>query len=166
MLSWSIEHEGGPVAIRVPVADVASRPDFAQAEDYSHGWETLREGTDVAILALGDFLSLGERVANELTKHGVDATLVNPRLATTPDEALLAELAEKHRVVVTLEDGVLDGGFGERCARVLAARDGVRTLCYGLPLAFVDRYDPSDLLASCGMRPEDVAAAALRALEP
>lgn len=165
MLSWSIEHEGGPVAIRVPVADIASRPDFAQAEDYTHGWETLREGSDVAIFALGDFLSLGERVADELATRGVDATLVNPRLATTPDEALLAELAEKHRVVVTLEDGVLDGGFGERCARVLAARDDVRTLCYGLPLAFVDRYDPSNLLASCGITVEKITKDALEALE-
>ena len=164
MLSWSIEHEGGPVAIRVPVADIASRPDFAQAEDYTHGWETLREGSDVAILALGDFLSLGERVADELATRGVDATLVNPRLATTPDEALLAELAEKHRVVVTLEDGVLDGGFGERCARVLAARDDVRTLCYGLPLAFVDRYDPSELLASCGITVEKITKNTLEAL--
>ena len=164
MLSWSIGHEGGPVAIRVPVADVASRPDFAQAEDYTHGWETLHEGSDVAILALGDFLSLGERVTDELATHGVDATLINPRLATTPDEALLSELAEKHRVVVTLEDGVLDGGFGERCARVLAARDDVRALCYGLPLAFVDRYDPSDLLASCGITVEKITKDALEAL--
>ena len=164
MLSWSIEHEGGPVAIRVPVAEgVVSRPDFARADDYARGWEVLREGSDVALLALGDFLPLGERVADALAERGVSATLVNPRLATTPDEALLGRLAAGHRVIVTLEDGILDGGFGERCARALST-DDVRTLCYGLPRAFVDRYDPDALLASCGITVEGVAADALAAL--
>ena len=164
MLSWSIEHEGGPVAIRVPVADVASRPDFLQAEDYTHGWEVVHQGSEVAILALGDLLPLGGLVRDELAAHGVDATLVNPRLATTPDETLLAKLAEKHPVVVTIEDGILDGGFGERCARMLAGRGDVRVLCHGLRREFVDRYDPKELLASCGMAPTDIAEGALRAL--
>ena len=164
MLSWSIEHEGGPVAIRVPVAGgVTSRPDFARSDDYAHGWEMLREGSQVALLALGDFLPLGEKVADALAAGGVSATLVNPRLATTPDEALLGRLAADHRVIVTLEDGILDGGFGERCARALAAGD-VRTLCYGLPRAFVDRYDPAELLARCGITVEGIAADALAAL--
>ena len=164
MLSWSIEHEGGPVAIRVPVAGgVTSRPDFARSDDYAHGWEVLREGSQVALLALGDFLPLGEKVADALAAGGVSATLVNPRLATTPDEALLGRLAADHRVIVTLEDGILDGGFGERCARALAAGD-VRALCYGLPRAFVDRYDPAELLARCGITVEGIAADALAAL--
>ncbi len=164
MLSWSIEHEGGPVAIRVPVAGgVTSRPDFARSDDYAHGWEVLRKGSQVALLALGDFLPLGEKVADALAAGGVSATLVNPRLATTPDEALLGRLAADHRVIVTLEDGILDGGFGERCARALAAGD-VRTLCYGLPRAFVDRYDPAELLARCGITVEGIAADALAAL--
>ena len=164
MLSWSIEHEGGPVAIRVPVAGgVASRPDFAQAEDYTHGYEVLRRGSEVALLALGDFLPLGEKVADALAQSGVNATLVNPRLATTVDEDLLGRLAADHRAIVTLEDGILNGGFGERCARALAA-DDVRVLCYGLPRAFVDRYEPTELLASCGITVEGIAADALAAL--
>ena len=164
MLSWSIEHEGGPVAIRVPVAGgVTSRPDFARSDDYAHGWEVLRKGSQIALLALGDFLPLGEKIADALAVDGVSATLVNPRLATTPDEDLLGRLAADHRVIVTLEDGILDGGFGERCARALAAGD-VRTLCYGLPRAFVDRYDPAELLARCGITVEGIAADALGAL--
>ena len=163
MLSWSIEHEGGPVAIRVPVADVASRPEYVRPADYASGWEVLRKGSDVALLALGDFLPLGERVADALAEHGVSATLVNPRLATTPDESLLGSLAAGPRVIVTLEDGILDGGFGERCARALAA-DDVRTLCYGLPRAFVDRYEPTELLASCGITVEGITSDALAAL--
>lgn len=164
MLSWSIGHEGGPVAIRVPVAGVESRPDFARPESYERGWEVVREGSDVAVLALGDAFPLGEAVADELGRSGVDATLVNPRLATAPDEGSLARLAANHRVVVTIEDGILDGGFGERCAQALAAGDA-RVLCHGLPRAFVDRYDPHDLLASCGMTAEGIAADALAALK-
>lgn len=164
MLSWSIGHEGGPVAIRVPVAGVESRPDFARPESYERGWEVVREGSDVAVLALGDAFPLGEAVADELGRSGVDATLVNPRLATAPDESSLARLAADHRVVVTIEDGILDGGFGERCAQALAAGDA-RVLCHGLPRAFVDRYDPHDLLASCGMTTEGIAAGALAALK-
>lgn len=164
MLSWSLDQDEGPVAIRVPVAGVESRPDFARPEGgYARGWEVAREGADVALLALGDAFPLGRRVVDELGRAGVSATLVNPRRAGEPNEGLLKGLTEKHRVIVTLEDGILEGGFGERCARVLAA-DDVRVLCYGLPSAFVDRYDPEELLAACGMTPEGVTADALRAL--
>ena len=151
MLSWALDYEDGPVAIRVPVADVVSRPDFERPESgYARGWEVVRQGRDVALLALGDLLPLGEKIADALAEHGVRATLVNPRLATTADESLLDRLSAGHRVLVTLEDGILEGGFGERVARTLAC-DDVRVRCYGLPRAFVDRYQPDDLLASCGM---------------
>ena len=166
MLSWSIARErgGGPVAIRVPVAGVESRPGFARPESYLHSWEAVREGSEVAVLALGDLFPLGERVADELERAGVRPTLVNPRLATMPDEGMLARLAAGHRVIVTIEDGILDGGFGERCAQALAA-DEARVLCYGLPRAFVDRYDARELLASCGMTVAGICADALAALE-
>ena len=158
MLSWALDYDDGPVAIRVPVAGVESRPDFTRpADGYARGWEVVRHGCDVALLALGDLLPLGEKVADALAERGVRATLVNPRLATTADEDLLGRLAAGHRLIVTLEDGVLEGGFGERVALALAC-DDVRVRCYGLPLAFVDRYQPDDLLASCGMTVEGVTA--------
>lgn len=164
MLSWALDYDDGPVAIRVPVADVVSRPDFARpADGYAHGCEVVRRGCDVALLALGDLLPLGEKIADALAGRGVRATLVNPRLATTVDEELLGRLSAGHRLVVTLEDGVAEGGFGERVARALAC-DDVRVRCYGLPLAFVDRYQPDDLLASCGMTVEGVTADVLNLL--
>lgn len=164
MLEWALSYREGPVAIRVPAAGVTSRAGLVPAEDYLDGWEVTREGSDVAVLALGDAFPLGERVVDELAARGVDATLVNPRRATDVDRDLLEGLSEGHRVVVTLEDGVLEGGFGERCARVLAARQDVRTLCYGLPRAFPDRYDPAELLASCRMTPEVVCDDVMAAL--
>ena len=111
----------------------------------------------MALLALGDLLPLGEKIADALAEHGVRATLVNPRLATTADEDLLGRLSAGHRLLVTLEDGVLEGGFGERVARALACHD-VRVRCYGLPLAFEDRYEPEVLLGRCGMTVEGVTA--------
>ena len=165
MLGWALGRTEGPVAIRVPVASVESRPGFSRPEGgYERSWEVLRRGSDVALLALGDLLPLGERVADELAAHGVSATLVNPRLATTADEVLLGRLSAGHRVVVTLEDGILEGGFGERVARALAC-DDVLVRCYGLPRAFLDRYAPEELLAKCGMTPEHVAADALALLD-
>lgn len=164
MLSWALDRTEGPVAIRVPVASVESRPDFERpAGGYARSWEVLRRGSGVALLALGDLLPLGERVADELAAHGVSATLVNPRLATSVDDALLGRLSAGHRVVVTLEDGILEGGFGERVARALAC-DDVRVRCYGLPRAFQDRYRPEGLLAACGMTADGIAADALALL--
>ena len=112
MLSWSLDHREHPVAIRVPGIGLVSRPDLAPAEDADYGvarYNVVRQGRDVAVLALGDFFELGERVANRLAaEYGIEATLVNPRFATELDREFLDSLAAEHRVVVTLEDGILD----------------------------------------------------------
>lgn len=158
MLAWALDRAEGPVAIRVPVAGAASRPDFSRpAGGYARGAEVVRRGSRVALLALGDIFPLGEQVADALAACGMGATLVNPRLATTVDEELLGRLAAGHDVIVTIEDGILDGGFGERVARALSC-DDVRVRCYGLPRAFADRYDPATLFESCGMTAEGITA--------
>ena len=124
MLSWSLDHREHPAAIRVPGIGLVSRPDLAPAEDTDYSavrYNVVRQGRDVAVLALGDFFELGERVANRLAaEYGIEATLVNPRFATELDREFLDSLAAEHRVVVTLEDGILDGGWGERVACYLA----------------------------------------------
>ena len=167
MLSWSLDHREHPVAIRVPGIGLVSRPDLAPAEgtDYSAvRYNVVRQGRDVAVLALGDFFELGERVANRLTaEYGIEATLVNPRFATELDREFLDSLAAEHRVVVTLEDGILDGGWGERVACYLACTP-VRTRTFGIAKGFPDRYDPNELLAQNGMTVENMAAEAVRLL--
>ncbi len=148
MLDWSLAYQAHPVAIRVPVGPVvaASRPvstDFSRLGEF----EVVQHGSEVAILALGNFFALGERVCTLLAAQGIEATLVNPRFITHLDEPLLRALPENHRVVVTLEDGALEGGFGEKVARTLGPA-AVRTLAYGARKEFADRYAPADFLAA------------------
>ena len=167
MLSWSLDHREHPVAIRVPGIGLVNRPDLAPAEDADYSvarYNVVRQGRDVAVLALGDFFELGERVANRLAaEYGIKATLVNPRFATELDREFLDSLAAEHRVVVTLEDGILDGGWGERVACYLACTP-LRTSTFGIAKGFPDRYNPNELLAQNGMTVENMAAEAVRLL--
>lgn len=147
MLSWSLDHREHPVAIRVPGIGLVSRPDLAPAEGDDYGvarYNVVRQGRDVAVLALGDFFELGERVANRLTaEYGIEATLVNPRFATELDREFLDSLAAEHRVVVTLEDGILDGGWGERVACYLACTP-LRTRTFGIAKGFPTATTPTN----------------------
>ena len=167
MLSWSLDHREHPAAIRVPGIGLVSRPDLAPAEDTDYSaarYNVVRQGRDVAVLALGDFFELGERVANRLAaEYGIEATLVNPRFATELDREFLDSLAAEHRVVVTLEDGILDGGWGERVACYLACTP-LRARTFGIAKGFPDRYDPNELLAQNGMTVENMAAETVKLL--
>ena len=119
MLEWSIRQNEHPVAIRVPATDVISSGEPVDS-DYSilNRYKVTHRGSKVAIVALGSFYGLGQSVASLLKeKANVDATLINPRYITGVDNELMDELKADHELVITLEDGVLDGGFGEKIAR-------------------------------------------------
>lgn len=148
MLDWSIEYKEHPVAIRVPVGPTvaANRPVPADYSDLNK-YEVVKRGKDVAILALGNFFSLGESVCNLLKEQGIEATLINPRYITGIDTELLDDLTRDHRIMLTIEDGALDGGFGEKIARY-NGNTTVKTLCYGAKKGFVDRYNLPDYLAT------------------
>ena len=148
MLEWGIHQTEHPVAIRVPANGVLSRG-IEPEKDYGkllNCYEVAHRGGQVAVLGLGSFFQLGEEVVGKLKEEtGVDATLVNPRFITGVDEALLEDLKRDHTLVVTLEDGVLDGGFGEKIARYYGA-SGMKVLNYGIRKEFADRYDAGELL--------------------
>lgn len=157
MLTWSLTYQEGPVAIRVPGAGVVSRPDVEIPSDgyATASLEYLHSGCDVAILGLGSTLSLAQRVTQSLEDRGIRVSCINPRQATELNESQLIQLARTHRCLVTLEDGVVDGGFGEHVGRIVGS-DAPCVITYGLPHSFPDRYDPEKLLASCGMRTVDI----------
>lgn len=148
MLEWGIHQTEHPVAIRVPANGVLSRG-IEPEKDYGkllNCYEVAHRGGQVAVLGLGSFFQLGEEVVGKLKEEtGMDATLVNPRFITGVDEALLEDLKRDHTLVVTLEDGVLDGGFGEKIARYYGA-SGMKVLNYGIRKEFADRYDAGELL--------------------
>ena len=147
MLQWSIRQNEHPVAIRVPATDVISCGESVES-DYSvlNRYKVAHRGSKVAILALGSFFGLGQSVLSLLKeKAGIDATLINPRYITGIDNELMEELKADHQLVITLEDGVLDGGFGEKIARYYGASD-MKVLNYGAKKEFVDRYDIQELL--------------------
>lgn len=146
MESWAIRQTKYPVAIRVPECNVM-HTDEPQDEDYStlNKFKTARSGKDVAIIAAGDFFEKGMRIADMLKDKGFNATLINPRYLSGIDNELLESLKTNHRVTATIEDGSLDGGFGERIARFYGASD-MKTLCFGVKKALYDRYDVNQLL--------------------
>ena len=141
MLDWSIAQEKYPVAIRVPHMMVGSsnRP-VRKSYDELNKYEVVRQGSHVALIGLGNFYNLAEETAEKLKEQGIDATIINPLFITGLDEVLLERLKDNHDMVATLEDGVLDGGFGEKIARFYGA-DKMKVLNFGLPKKFYDRYD-------------------------
>ena len=166
MLGWALSQRERPVVIRVPGTRATSRPALAPAPGTAFctpAWHTVRHGADIAVLALGSFFTLGEQVTGALSAHGINATLIDPRFATELDEGTLADVAVRHAVVLTLEDGVLEGGWGEQVARRLGPAP-VRVRCYGIPKGFPDRVDPAELLRRCGITVEAIVDEALAML--
>ena len=158
MLDWSIDQTDHPVAIRMPGGPLIStgeavKPDFSRLNEY----QVAHRGAKVALLGLGSFFSLAQQAAALLkTQTGIDATVINPRFITGLDEKLLRELTADHDAVVTLEDGQLDGGFGEKIARFYGAA-AVKVLNFGLKKEFLDRYDLEQVLRDNHLTPEQIA---------
>ena len=153
MLEWALQQEKGPIAIRLPNGPVVSREN-ALVDFKSPTYETLRKGKKVAILALGSFLSLGERVAEQMkAETGEDITVINPRSITEVDADTLKELEASHDLIVTLEDGSLAGGFGEQIASFYGA-SVVKVLNFGAKKEFTDNVPLETLYEQFHLTPE------------
>ncbi len=158
MMEWGIRQTAHPVAIRVPGGAVTHDEDMAD-EDYSelNRFKMTHKGSKVAIIALGAAYALGKQVANLLLKEkGIDATLINPRYITGLDEEMLASLEADHEKVITIEDGAIEGGFGEKIARFYGNSD-VKTLCFGIKKGLYDRYDYRQMAIDNELTPEQIA---------
>ena len=163
MLNWGLKQNEHPVVIRVPLA--VTKGGKAE-ENYSdlNRYQVVKEGSKVAILALGSFFELGESVVTKLKEQGVDATLINPRYITGVDEKLLNELAKNHQVVATLENGELDGGFGEKIASFYGSST-VKVLNFGAKKEFTDRVPYTELMKRYHLTPEQIVADISRVLK-
>ena len=158
MLDWSIEQNEHPVVIRMPGGALVSdgkavTKDFGRLNTY----EVKEKGARVAVIGLGSFYPLGEQAAALIKKKtGVQPTLINPYYITGVDTDLLESLKAEHDVVITLEDGVLDGGFGEKIARFYGDFD-MKVLNFGLKKEFLDRYDVDEVLKDNHLTAEQIA---------
>lgn len=157
MLDWSLEQNEHPAAIRLPGGPVISdgqkvTKDFSDLNKY----EITQKGSRVAVIGLGTFYSLGQSVAKELEeKTGAKATVINPYYITGVDRKMLEDLKKDHDIVITLEDGILDGGFGEKITRFYGDSE-MKVLNYGLKKEFLDRYDAAEVLKDNRLTKEQI----------
>lgn len=157
MLDWSVEQTQYPVAIRVPFGNLESCGE--DNTDYSilNKFKVEVEGKDIAIIGAGNFLHLGKKVLATLKeKFGINATLINPRFISGLDKELLENLKQSHKLVITLEDGVKDGGFGEKVASFYGNSD-IKVLNYGAEKEFTDRVPLEELYQRYHLTPELIA---------
>ncbi|MDE6370233.1 MAG: 1-deoxy-D-xylulose-5-phosphate synthase, partial [Duncaniella sp.] len=137
MLDWAISQNNGPVGIRIPVAPVTSDSEIEILNDYSRpSWQVVRQGSRIALIGAGAFYSRAAKAADLLAENGIEVTLINPRSYTYLDTVVLDTLKEYDRVI-TLEDGIIDGGFGQKVAAYLS-QSPVKVTCLGLPREYLN----------------------------
>lgn len=164
MLDWSLEQNEHPVAIRVPASLDSDGKPFTKDLSKLNKYEMTQKGSQVAVIALGSFYGIGVEAAKLIEeKTGVKATVINPCYITGIDKKMLESLKADHKTVITLEDGVLEGGFGEKIARFYGDSH-VKTLCFGLEKKFYDRYDPAEVLKENHLTPEQIAEDVIKTL--
>jgi 1-deoxy-D-xylulose-5-phosphate synthase len=157
MLDWSIEQNQYPVAIRIPCNGII-HTDIPVDADYStlNKYKITQQGQNIAIIALGDFYQIGEKLAKLISeKTDSSPTLINPRYITGIDAEMLEKLKKNHTVVITLEDCILDGGFGEKIARFYGTSE-MKVYSYGLKKEFIDRYAVDDILRENHLTPQQI----------
>ena len=166
VLRWSVAQTQHPVMIRMPVMGYEESP-YPVRTDYSalNKYQVVQKGAEVAILGAGNFAQLASAAADELEKEGIRATVVNPIFLSGLDTALLNRLKENHQLVLTLEDGILEGGFGQKIASYYGMDAGIRVRNYGIAKEFHDRYDASELARAHHLTAEQIAADTLTALK-
>ncbi|MDE6484979.1 MAG: 1-deoxy-D-xylulose-5-phosphate synthase [Duncaniella sp.] len=162
MLDWSVKQNTMPVVVRTPGAVAVSNPDIKLLDDYSQPeYEIVRQGKDIALIGAGLMYGFMAQAADILAKDGVNVTLINPRNLSTLDTATLDSLKD-YRAVITAEDGIIDGGFGQKVASYLGEAP-VKVINLGLPKEFLNRYNYTELQERCGLTPAQIARTALAA---
>ena len=157
MLEWAINQNEHPVAIRVPVGSVIETGEEDKT-DYSilNKNKVEKFGEQVAIFGVGNFYNLAEKVSEQLKlEHNIEATLVNPRFLTGLDKELLNSLEDNHKLVVTVEDGIVEGGYGQTVVSYLGNTE-LKVQNYGINKKFYDRYSVEELMKENGLTVDNI----------
>ncbi len=155
MMDWANSQSAHSVVIRVPFTQVISTGE-KDTTDYSkiNKYQVVESGSEVAILGLGNFFHLGVKVKDALKSNlGISATLINPHFISGVDEELMESLKANHKLVITLEDGALEGGFGEKIASYFGNSD-MKVLNFGARKEFTDRVPLEELYQRYHLTPE------------
>lgn len=165
MLDWSLEQTNAPVAIRVPVGPVNETVRAASTDYSDQKNEVTQAGTQVAIVGVGNFYTLAEEIAEQLEmQHGITPTVINPKFISGVDKELLDAVARAHKLVVTLEDGIREGGYGQMIASYLGDRE-IAVKNYGLEKKFYDNYRAADVLSELGITAEAITKDVIEQLQ-
>ena len=158
MMRWAVRQDKKPIAIRVPSNGVVHTTEPVDADySYESKYKVMHEGSKVAVIAAGSFYQKGENIVRLLAGKGIDATLVNPRYLNEVDADTLEALKMNHKLVVTLEDGCKDGGYGERIAAYYGTSD-MKVLVCGVKKGLYDRYDVEQLLEDNRLLDEQIVS--------
>ena len=158
MLDWSIDQNEYPVMVLMPGNDVIedNRKSETNYSDCINKFKIEQLGEKVAVIAAGDFYQIGEQLTNGIEeKFGYKSTLINPRFINDIDKDCLEFLKENHNIIITLEDGILDGGFGQKVASFYGDTN-IKVKNYGLEKEFIDRYNADELLDNLGITPNKI----------
>ncbi len=164
MLRWSEDQTKQPVVIRVPGGEVRSDSSIKITDDYSQpDYEIVREGSRVALIGVGTFLPTMKEAAELLSTNGLDPMVINPREVSQLDKTTLDQL-RNFDVIVTAEDGIIDGGYGQKVASYFGDAK-VKVINLGLPKQFRNRYNAAELQHECNLTPEQIAELVQKALK-
>ena len=157
MIDWAVEQNEHPVAVRVPASVISDGKPVTKDFSKLNKYEVTEQGSSVAIISPGSFYGLGQQAANAIESITCKkTTLINHYFITGTYDELLEKLKADHSVVITLEDGILNGGFGEKIARFYGNSD-MKVLCYGLRKEFLDRYDAGEVMKANRLTPDQIA---------
>ena len=155
MLDWSIAQNTHSVAIRVP-DQIIDDPLPLGKELTKLGSRIITQGQDVAIIAVGSTFPLAQKIVTALQKHKIHATLIDPVCVSFLDYKLLNEITDKHSLVVTIEEGALDGGFGHKVFAYIGNRKGVSVFNYGFQNGLTQDFEPDEFLKLNGLTVENI----------
>ena len=164
MLDWAVKQDERAVVVRTSGSVAVSNTEIELLDDYSKPtYEIVREGDGVALIGAGSMFGFMQQAADLLAQQGVNVTLINPRNLSELDTAALDSLKD-YKVVITAEDGIIDGGYGQKVASYLG-ESPVKVVNLGLPKEFLNRYNYSELQKRCGLTPDQIAQTAMSALK-
>jgi 1-deoxy-D-xylulose-5-phosphate synthase len=167
MIATALAREDGPSAIRYPRGNGLGVPCVGPPRPMPIGTaEVLQEGDDLCLLAVGSMVEASRQAAIKLAVAGVAAEVVDMRFVKPLDTTLLADVWRRHRVVLTVEENALAGGFGGAVlewSSAYAEAGEPRVVCLGIPDSFQDQATRAELLADLGLDADGIAARALSA---